>query len=111
MINAQSLSYSFASYVVGTIHIVAYTKIMKCFQYKSHERLELEESVGIWVDSCWHAYSNLSTQCMYYVAAILPVVLLIKITDENIPSLILIPVVLNSRLFYSSHLDFNVSMI
>ena len=49
--------------------------------------------------------------CMYYVAAILPVVLLIKITDENIPSLILIPVVLNSRLFYSSHLDFNVSMI
>ena len=83
---------------------------MKCFQYKSHERLELEESVGIWVDSCWHAYSNLSTQCMYYVAAILPVVLLIKITDENIPSLILIPVVLNSRIFYSSHLDFDVSM-
>ena len=85
-----------------------------CFLQKLCEVFSVQKSwttskyyssnVGIRVDSCWHAYSNLST--LY--AAILPVVLLIKITDDNIPSLILMPtLVSDSQEFKKSIFSFH----
>ena len=81
MINAQSLSSL----------CFLYKNYVKCFRYKSHERLA--STTAAMLEFELTLVDTLIQTSQRFAAAILPVVLLIKITDENIPSLILIPVV------------------